>query len=66
MPSRLVFGFIPVFPIVKTNLPQQLERMDIIKKSQAEINIIIAERRFLAALTRYIPPAADRPYKLDE
>ena len=66
VPSRLVFGILPRFPILNTKLPKQRERMDMIKKAQAEMNTIVAERRVLAALTRDIPPAADRTYKLGE
>lgn len=59
VPSRFVLGIIPRFPILNINLSKQGERMDIIKKSQAEMNNIIAEKRVLAALTRNIQPAAD-------
>lgn len=34
--------------------------MDAIRKVQAEINSIVAERRVLSPLKRDIPPAADR------
>ena len=66
VPSRIVFGIIPRFPILNTELPTQKQRMEIIKSAQAEMNSIVAERRVLAALTRDIPPAADRNYKLGE
>ena len=66
VPSRLVFGIIPRFPILNTDLPNQKDLMELIKKAQAEMNNIIAERRVLAALTRDIPPAADRTYQLGE
>ena len=35
-----------------------------IKSAQAVMNSIVAERKVLSALTRNIPPAADRVYKL--
>ena len=54
------------FPIINTDLPLQREIMAIIKKAQAERNSILGERRVLEALTRNIPPAADRTYKLGE
>ena len=66
VPSRLVFGIVPRFPILNSNLPNQKERLEIIKIAQAEMNSIVAERRVLAALTRDIPPAADRTYKIGE
>lgn len=63
VPSRLVFGILPRFPILNSNLPSQKERMEIIKTAHAEMNSIIAERRITAALTRNVPSAADRHYK---
>ncbi len=66
VPSKLVFGIIPRYPILNTDLPNQKERMEAIKLAQAEMNSIIAERRVLAALTKKIPPAADRQYNLGE
>lgn len=66
VPSRLVFGIIPRFPILNTNLPMQKDRMAMIKETQAEMNCSIAERRVLTALTRDIPPAADRTYNIGE
>ncbi len=66
VPSRLVFGIIPRFPILNSDLPNQKERLAIIQMAQAEMNSIVAERRVLAALTRDIPPAADRTYKIGE
>lgn len=60
MPSRLVFGIISRPPVHNTDLTNQRERMTKTSKAQAEKNIIIAERRVLAALNRSIPPVADR------
>ena len=66
VPSRLVFGIVPRFPIISTDLPTQKERMDILRSAQMEINAIIAERRILRALNRDIPPASDRVYRLGD
>lgn len=66
VPSRLVFGIIPRFPILNHNLPTQRERLQALKLAQAEMNSIVAERRVLAALNKSIPSAADRNYKLGE
>ncbi len=66
VPSRLVFGIIPRFPILNSDLPEQKERLEMIKTAQAEMNSIVAERRVLAAVTRDVPPATDRTYKLGE
>lgn len=59
VPSRLVLGMFPRFPILNTDLPTQKDRINVIKAAQAEMNSIVAERRLLTALTRDIPPAAD-------
>lgn len=40
--------------------------MNAIKTSKAEMNTFIAERRVSIALTRDIPPAVDRIYKLEK
>jgi hypothetical protein len=61
-PSLLVFGIIPRFPIISTNLPDQKERMRILQVAQAETNTIVAERRLVTALRAQIPASADRLY----
>jgi len=66
VPSRLVFGILPRFPILNSNLPNQKERLEIIKTAQAEMNSIVAERKIMTALSKNVPAAADRTYKLGE
>ena len=66
VPSLLVFGTIPRFPIISTDFPSQKERMEALSKAQMEMNSIVAERRVLAALTRNIPPAGKYTYILGE
>lgn len=60
--SRLVFGIIPIFPILNTFLSKQKDRMNAIKTTEIEINSIIAEIRVLKALRRGTPPAAEGSY----
>lgn len=60
VPSRLVFGIIPRFRILNTELTYQKERMEGLKTAQAEMNLITAKHRILEALPKNIPPAADR------
>lgn len=62
----LFFGVIPWFPIINTKLPNRKEKMEAVKTAQAEMNAIVAERRFRTALTHEISPAADRSYKVGE
>ena len=66
VPSLLVFGTIPRFPIISSDLPSQKERIEALIKAHMETNSIVAERRFLAALTRNIPPAGKYTYTLGE
>ena len=66
VPSLLAFGITPRFPIISTDLPTQSERMRLLATAQMEMNAIVAERRVQAALTRQIPPAADRVYQLGD
>lgn len=40
--------------------------MEALKIAQAEVNLIIAERRVLEALLKNIPNKADRNFKLGE
>ena len=58
VPSLLVFGIIPRFPIINSELPTQKERMEALASAQMEMNSIIAERRISAALQRNIPRSA--------
>lgn len=56
----------PCFPILNSDLPQQKERMEALKTAQAEMSLIIAERRVLEALIEYIPSTADRIFRWEE
>lgn len=60
VPTGLVLGIIPTFPIISTDIPTQTESKGILAAVKAEMNAIIAERNILTALTRNIPPTADR------
>ena len=56
VPSRIVVGIIPNFPILSHDLPSQKTRMEILKMAQAEMNSIIAEEPLLAALIKKYQP----------
>lgn len=64
--SRFAVSIISRLPIPCADLPQQKERMEKIKSLQLELNLIQAVGRVLKVLTRMIPPAVDRVYKLGE
>lgn len=51
VPSRIVFGILPRFPMLSTDLPNQKSRMEAIESAQAEISLIVAERRVFETLT---------------
>ena len=63
VPSLLVLGIVPIFPILNTNLPQQQERMKALITARQEMNSIIAERRVTTALQKSFPSSIDRVYK---
>ena len=66
VPTRLVFGMLPRYPILSQDVPTQNERMKAPTSAQMEMNRIVSERKVLTALNRDIPPAADRSYRLGE
>jgi hypothetical protein len=65
-PSSLVFGIIPRFPILATDLPKQRERMRILAAAQAEYSTVVTERRILEALKSRVPGSADCVYEFGE
>lgn len=66
VPSLLVFGIIPRFPIITSDLPNQRERMEVLAAAQKEMNTIIAERRIITALTTNTPSSVDEVYQVGD
>lgn len=66
VPSLLVFGIIPRFPIIATELPTQKDRMDVLAPERAEMEAIVSQKRIMTALLNAVPPAADRVYEVGE
>lgn len=62
VPSLLVFGVIPRFPILCSEFPTQRERMKILSEARIEMNTTIAEKRIATALQKNVTSAADRVY----
>jgi hypothetical protein len=58
----LVFGVIPRYPALNTELPNQKVRIKVIAATQMEMNSISAERRITTALAKNIPSAAEHVY----
>lgn len=59
VPSLLVFGIIPRFPIINTSLPNQRDRMKALTSANMEMNASVAERRIATALRRNMPSSMD-------
>lgn len=66
MPTRLVYGVIPSFPIINADLTTQKTRTEATKIAQAEIKATVAERCIPNALSHDIPLAANWFYKAGE
>lgn len=63
MPFRLFLGTLSRFPTLSMNIPNQRERIGILKTAQAEIISFVAEQCFLQVLTRNIPPVSDQKHR---
>jgi hypothetical protein len=63
VPSLLVFGMIPRFPIIDANVPDQEQRGLAMQVSREEYQNVVAEMRVKAALLHNVPAAADMQYK---
>jgi transposase InsO family protein len=66
VPSLLVFGVVPRFPMLSTDLPNQKERMAAISLAKMEMNSIIAERRVNTALRKNAPSSVDYVFAVDD
>lgn len=64
--SRPIFGIIPRIPILSTDLLSQEECMEAWNSAQAEMNLIVTERRVLGGPARNILRAADWKCKIGE
>ena len=59
VPSMLVFGVLPRFPVSTIDLPNQVDRMNALKSARAEMETIACELKLAQALRSKLPPAAD-------
>lgn len=55
VPTRLVFVVIQRFPIISTQLSEQIERIELFAATQADMNATIKESKMTTASTRDIP-----------
>lgn len=62
--TGLIFGLIPWFPVIITDITSRKERMKILGASYTEEKAIIAEGKIMTAITRNNSRAAGRSYKL--
>lgn len=58
VPSLLVFGILPRFPISNTGLPDQRDRMKAMQVARAEMETYVAEERIKLAIRKNIPASA--------
>lgn len=63
VPSLLVFGMLPRFPAVQTNLPNQCDGMHALLMAKTEMEGIVAEQRLKTALSNNVPLASKTEYK---
>ena len=66
VPSLLVFGIIPRFPIISSHLPTHRQRMKVLSEAPMEMNAFISERRISRILHRNIAQATDHIYQVGE
>lgn len=59
VPSLLVFGVLPRFPSVNTELPDQIARMEALGKARAEAATITAQLRVRKAMLSKVPRNVD-------
>lgn len=57
VPSKLVYGVDPAFPVVNAKHPKQRERMAALQTARREMSTIAAELRVRQALRSKLPPA---------
>ena len=57
VPSLLVFGVVPSFPLTNRSLPNQRARLQAIVEARLEMGRIISEQRITRALRSKLPPA---------
>lgn len=57
VPSYLVFGVLPTMPAMRTELPNQKDRMQAIATARSEMATISAKLRIQSALRAKLPPA---------
>ena len=63
VPSLLVFGVIPSFPITNRSLPNQKSRLQAIVDARLEMGRIVTEQRISRALKSKLPPAVTHDIK---
>jgi hypothetical protein len=66
VPSLLVFGIMPRYPGIRTELPAQAERMRALDVARTEMETITCELRLRKALTSSFPPASSQRYEIGE
>lgn len=58
VPTLLVFGVMPIIPIIPGNYPSQVERMHALKRARKEMGVHIANARLRKGLSSNVPASA--------
>jgi hypothetical protein len=66
VPSLLVYGVLPRFPMSRTELPDQQTRMAAMATARTEMETWVAQQRITTALHRQPPPAADYVFSVND
>jgi hypothetical protein len=66
VPSLLVFGVVPRFPLMSIDLTKQRDRMAALAAAQMEVSAIVSENQITAALAHNVPSSVDRTYEVGE
>jgi hypothetical protein len=66
VPSLLVFGVVPRFPLMSIDLTKQRDRMAALAAAQMEVSAIVSENQITVALAHNVPSSVDRTYEVGE
>lgn len=66
VPTLLVFGVLPRVPIIPSKLPDQLDRLKLMRSAKKEMAQVIAKSKLTKAMRMNIPSACNRSIKIGD
>ena len=66
VPTLLVFGVLPRVPIIPSKLPDQLDRLKLMRSAKKEMAQVIAKSKLTKALRMNIPSSCNRSIKIGD